>query len=213
MKKFLLLFMAVVTIFSARCLAQASSQISSDKMDKTVLNPGNELAVTSYHVEEKINMNFGGRTTTYNVPSLELVDSNELGANNTRVVTPKYARAKTPGIANELTKPTVVPVPIKAQVTVNKEDKHYADINVMRTYERVLEKGYMAEDMLTKVADWRFLNGYLEIAAKWYSELFCINENLDAVYYYRYAESLKAIGEIEKAKEMMTLFEAKKTAK
>lgn len=87
----------------------------------------------------------------------------------------------------------------------------FTKIKVIENYERVLEKGYKTEAMLQEVADYRFFAEDLAIAAKWYTQLFefCPDE-LEAVYYYRYAESLKSIGQIEKAKEMMVLFHSKK---
>lgn len=87
----------------------------------------------------------------------------------------------------------------------------FTKIKVIENYERVLEKGYKTEAMLQAVADYRFFAEDFTIAAKWYTQLFeyCPDE-LEAVYYYRYAESLKSIGQTEKAKEMMELFHSKK---
>ena len=88
----------------------------------------------------------------------------------------------------------------------------FTKIKVIENYERVLEKGYKTEAMLQAVADYRFFAEDMAAAAKWYTQLFefCPDE-LEAVYYYRYAESLKSIGQTEKAKEMMALFQSKKT--
>lgn len=83
-------------------------------------------------------------------------------------------------------------------------------IDVVKTYSKVLDKGYKSVEMLTKVGDRAYFDGDLAIAAKCYSELFGMTKNLDPVYYYRYAQSLKAINQIEKADEMMKLFENKK---
>jgi hypothetical protein len=46
--------------------------------------------VKSYYVEEKVNMRFGGYTTTYKVSKLSMINKYDLGPNNTRVVTPIY---------------------------------------------------------------------------------------------------------------------------
>lgn len=87
----------------------------------------------------------------------------------------------------------------------------FTKIKIIENYERVLEKGYKSEAMLQAVADYRYFSEDLISAAKWYSQLFefCQDE-LEAVYYFRYAQSLKSIGKIEKAKEMMDLFQSKK---
>jgi hypothetical protein len=63
--------------------------------------------------------------------------------------------------------------------------------------------------MLTKVADRAYFDGDLETAAKYYEQLFMITTNLDAMYYYRYAQSLKGINQSGKAEEAMLLFESK----
>ena len=89
------------------------------------------------------------------------------------------------------------------------EKKKYVDIDVLGTYERVLDKGYKSVDMFKKVGDKRFFGGDLVVAAKWYSELFAMTTDLDPVYFYRYAESLKSVGLVKKATEMMTIFENK----
>lgn len=102
----------------------------------------------------------------------------------------------------------VKPTPPKEEVVVAPA---FTKIKVIENYERVLEKGYKTEAMLQAVADYRFFADDMPAAAKWYGQLFeyCPDE-LEAVYYYRYAESLKSIGHTEKAKEMMVLFQSKK---
>ncbi|QBZ98757.1 hypothetical protein [Flavobacterium sangjuense] len=100
------------------------------------------------------------------------------------------------------------PAPPKEEVVV----PAFTKIKVIENYERVLEKGYKTEAMLQAVADYRFFAEDMPAAAKWYEQLFefCPDE-LEAVYYFRYAESLKSIGQTEKSKEMMALFQIKKT--
>lgn len=99
------------------------------------------------------------------------------------------------------------PIPLKEEAVVIT----FTKIKIIENYERVLEKGYKTEAMLQAVADYRFFAEDLAAAAKWYTQLFefCPDE-LEPVYYYRYAESLKSIGQTEKAEEMMTLFQSKK---
>lgn len=103
--------------------------------------------------------------------------------------------------------PTVIETP-KAKAVA---DPKFTKIKIIESYERVLEKGYKTEAMLTKVADFRFFDGDLVTAAKWYSQLFefCPDE-LEAVYFYRYAKSLESVNQMEKAKEMMAIYQVKK---
>jgi outer membrane protein OmpA-like peptidoglycan-associated protein/tetratricopeptide (TPR) repeat protein len=92
---------------------------------------------------------------------------------------------------------------------VKKADKQYdkfAYIDATKTYERIANKGYKSADMFQKIANAYFFNAELDKAAKWYGELFAMNTELQPEYYYRYAQSLKAVGDYKKADEMMRLF-------
>ena len=98
----------------------------------------------------------------------------------------------------------------KAQL--NAADKKYnsfAYIDAIKTYERVAEKGYKSEDMFQKLGNSYYFNGQLEQAAKWYDELFAMAPDQAAEYCYRYAQSLKAVGQTDKANEMLDKFNQK----
>lgn len=93
--------------------------------------------------------------------------------------------------------------------TADKKYDSYAYIKAVHTYERVAEKGYKSEDMFQKLGNSYYFNGELEKAAKWYGELFTMNPNQESEYCYRYAQSLKAIGQTEKANDMLEIFHQK----
>lgn len=201
-------FLTLANVFTISCFAQQVPNLNSD----------NQVAVVAYHVEERVNMNFGSSVTTYNVPSLNLVSTNNLGGNNTRVVTPKYAKIRPKTIAIDATKKTETKAlatvaatkPVTKDSAVATERKtEYVNIDVVSTYERVMDKGYKSVLMLTKVADRHYFDGDLVLAAKWYTELFNSTTALEAVYYYRYGQSLIATGQKEKGNEMMKIFESK----
>lgn len=271
-----------------------------------------DLTIVSYHVVETIKKSMGSSITTYDVSSLSMINSNDLGPNNTRIITPKYVRTKslkkatgtnqpvealpaptkvltakelaakeeeakieaaitevvkeqilkaetakkeaakaeeakkeaalTTAIAEEgskietakmegakvgvaKTEPSTTVAPVKAAPkmvaipasktasepakVVPKKKENYVTIDIVNTYERVLEKGYKSVDMLMKVADRHFLNNELDQAAKWYNQLFEITKDLDAVHYYRYAKALEAVNELDKSNEMMAIFRLK----
>lgn len=207
-------FIAIASAFSFNGFAQ-SSPIAKDFASE------NDLAVVSYHVEERINMNFGGSITTYNVPSLSLVSNKQLGENNVRIITPKYAKIRAKSIATTImsnrepkaltTLANVTSKLVDAEIiTTSQRKRLYVDIDVVGTYERIMDKGYKSVAMITKVADRHFFDGDLVLAAKWYTELFnTTTSELEAVYYYRYAQSLLAVGQIKKGNEMMRIFESK----
>ena len=94
----------------------------------------------------------------------------------------------------------------------NTKYDRYAYIDVIKIYERLAERGYKSEDMFKKLGDSYYFNSKFEGAAKWYGELFAMNNNSDVEYYYRYAQSLRATGQTDQANNMMEEFNAKFTA-
>ena len=97
----------------------------------------------------------------------------------------------------------------KRVASADKKYDNYAYVNAIKTYERVANKGYKSEDIFKKLGNAFYFNSQFDKAAKWYGELFAMNTNLEPEYYYRYAQSLKSTGEIEKSKEMLDLFDEK----
>jgi outer membrane protein OmpA-like peptidoglycan-associated protein/tetratricopeptide (TPR) repeat protein len=96
----------------------------------------------------------------------------------------------------------------KARVaTADKKYDNYAFVDAIKTYERVAEKGYKSADMFQKLGNAYYFNGKLEIAAEWYGELFAMTTEVEPAYYYRYAQSLRSIGENEKANQIMEKFD------
>jgi tetratricopeptide (TPR) repeat protein len=242
MKKKLLVYIAVVSVFSFNCFAQIVQSDTSNK--KAIDNQINALTgkktsfvktvktVKTYHVVETINLKFGGHTTTYDVPDPKLINTYDLGPNNTRVITivdktvlqntevviPIYtpveqkAEVKTPSYNKVEPLNTIQAKNIDSlknrlntKVTIDSPKKmgDYAYIDVIKTYERVTEKGYKSIYMLKKVCNAYFFNDELEKAAKCYGELFALTTDLEPEYYYRYSISLKAVGEDQKASEIL----------
>jgi outer membrane protein OmpA-like peptidoglycan-associated protein len=95
---------------------------------------------------------------------------------------------------------------------VRKADKNFdklAYIDAIKTYERVAEKGYKTPEMLQKIGDAYYYNADLVNAEKWYGQLFAMTEEVEPEYFFRYAQSLKGIGNYPKADEMMAKFNTK----
>lgn len=238
MKNYTFLFIVLANAFSFGCMAQGnqyvqvSPKIVNAQLNSASMSSNNDLAVVSYHVEERINMNLGGSITTYDVPSLSMINTNNLGPNNTRIITPRYGKTKVKeavvAIAESIEQPKVSSdtletsvasiqdvgvVLVKTDLVAPEKTKEFVTIDIIPVYERVLDKGYQSVDMLKKVGDSRYFQGDLVTAAKWYTKLFDITTDLEAVYYYRYARSLTSISQNEKANEMMKLFESKNSSK
>ncbi len=97
----------------------------------------------------------------------------------------------------------------KETAKADKDYNQYAYIDAIKTYERIFEKGYKSPEMLQKLGNSYYFSANLEKAAKWYGELFLMTEDLAPEYYYRYAQSLKAVKQYEKADEMIKKFNEK----
>lgn len=98
------------------------------------------------------------------------------------------------------------------QSKINSGDKKYdsyAYVDAIKTYEKVANKGYKSEDMFKKLGNSYYFNSDFAGAAKWYGELFAMNTAVESEYYYRYAQSLKSIGELNKANKLLDEFYAK----
>jgi len=108
---------------------------------------------------------------------------------------------------------SIVSLNIHAQKTKEtKADKQYnkfAYVDAIKTYERIIAKGYKSQDILQKLADSYYFKADLDNAAKWYGELFAFTQDVDPEYFYRYAQSLKATKEYKKADEMLATFNQK----
>jgi outer membrane protein OmpA-like peptidoglycan-associated protein/tetratricopeptide (TPR) repeat protein len=91
----------------------------------------------------------------------------------------------------------------------DKKYDSYAYIDAIKTYERVAEKGYKSEDMFKKLGNSYYFNSNFDGAVKWYGELFALNPNAEPEYYYRYAQSLKSTGQIDKANKILSEFNAR----
>lgn len=82
----------------------------------------------------------------------------------------------------------------------------YVEVNVIKTYERVAEKGYKSIDMFQKLGNSFYANYELEKAARWYCELFAMTSDLEPKYYYQYEQSLRSIGENDEANLLLEKF-------
>jgi tetratricopeptide (TPR) repeat protein len=259
MKNNMLVCITFVSVFSFNCFPQivqadtnnkkAIDNLINAKTGTTTSTVKTVKTVKTYRVVETVNLKFGGHTTTYEVPDPKLINTFDLGPNNTRVITILYntveqnnkvvtpiytpiepknevktpiytpveqtTEVKTPTytkvepintIQSKNTDPSKTSLGTKATIDSPKKMGDYAYIDVIKTYERVTEKGYKSIFMLKKVCNAYFFNDEMEKAAKCYAELFALTTDLEPEYYYRYAISLKAIGEDKKASENLKIY-------
>ena len=104
--------------------------------------------------------------------------------------------------------------------TIKSAAKKYDNFSYIKTSE-ILEKvaadGYKSVDLFQKLGNSFYFNNKMEDASKWYGELMKLEEaglateKIDAEYYYRYSQALKAIENYEEADKWMQKFSNRKS--
>ena len=95
------------------------------------------------------------------------------------------------------------------EVKTSKADKNYdkfAYVDAVKTYEKVAEKGHKSVEVFQKLGNAYYFQSKLEEANKWYTKLFAMNQEVESELYFRYAQTLKAVGDYKKADQMMEKF-------
>ena len=88
----------------------------------------------------------------------------------------------------------------------DKKYEQYEYVDAISTYEKVAEKGYKDEQLFKRLGNAYYFNADFVKAAKWYEALFLMNKNQDPEYLYRYSQTLKSVGEYDKASKMLDQF-------
>lgn len=85
---------------------------------------------------------------------------------------------------------------------------NYAYVDAIEVYEKVAEKGHKSVDLFEKLGNAYYFNGEYDKAEKWYSQLFALPESSSVAPedYFRYAQSLKSVGNYTKADEYLKKF-------
>ncbi len=93
----------------------------------------------------------------------------------------------------------------------NTEYANFAYMDAVKIYENVVKKGYGTQEIYQNLGNSYYFNGNYNAAAKWY-QLLIENETftIDYEYYYRYYQTLKSIGEFEKANQYLQKFSSLK---
>lgn len=91
----------------------------------------------------------------------------------------------------------------------HKQFQEMAYSDAIKSFEKAVEKGTSNLQIYTKLADAYYFNANYQGSAKWYQVLFKKGKNISAVHYFRYAQSLKSIGENEKAETIFTDMKSK----
>ncbi|RDY61701.1 OmpA family protein [Flagellimonas nanhaiensis] len=97
--------------------------------------------------------------------------------------------------------------------TLKKADEEFdtfAYIDAREIYLNIVKEGYDSPQVYKKLGDTYYFNSEYTEAVKWYEWLIRkYPNNIESIYYYRVAQSLKSIGEYQKSKKMMGEFASK----
>ncbi|WJS94588.1 OmpA family protein [Flavobacterium johnsoniae] len=93
-----------------------------------------------------------------------------------------------------------------------KEYNNYAYADAIAIYEKLASKGLADEKMFQRLGNAYYFNAELTKAAVWYDKLFTLNAKQEPEYFYRYAQSLKAVGDYAKADKMLEQFNINKNS-
>ena len=88
----------------------------------------------------------------------------------------------------------------------DKLNQKLAYIDAIKTYEKIVKKGFVNPEICEKIGDAYYFNANYKIAAEWYQKAFSLTTDLNPEYYYRYALTLKSIGQIEESDKYMTKY-------
>jgi len=228
----LVFYLITVSVFSCNIYSQKVKSTVAQMKDTLIASPTSSEAISklvrtviTYKVVEKVNMTFGGYKIIYVVSDLNLINSYDLGPNNTRVVTPIFEKKeqiihnKQEAIIASL-KPIQNNFNSNISVNINIPEKPINEISdepsngveyidIVKTYEKVVDKGFKSVEMLKRLGDAYYFKGKLDKAARFYKDLLDMTSDLDAEFYFRYAQSLKFINKKDKANEMMKIFNQK----
>lgn len=96
----------------------------------------------------------------------------------------------------------------------DREFENYAYIDAIKVYENMADQGHVNTSILSRLGDSYYFNGKFIDAYKWYDQLFNGSYQgkdlnlLHPEYYYRFGQTLKAVGQPEQADEMLERFGA-----
>ena len=95
------------------------------------------------------------------------------------------------------------------ETNADKKYDKYNYVDAIKTYERIVAKGYKSVDLFQKLGNSYYFNGELARANIYYTELFALGQEVEPEYYYRYSQCLKSVGDYKKADEILEKFNQK----
>ena len=97
--------------------------------------------------------------------------------------------------------------PEKELEKANEMYKNFAYVDAIKVYEKIAQKGYVNQEMLESLGNAYYYNAEYKKALPWYEQLFQEGKyKVKPEYYYRYAQTLKSVGDYTQADKMMAKF-------
>nr|WP_299488991.1 OmpA family protein [uncultured Allomuricauda sp.] len=95
----------------------------------------------------------------------------------------------------------------KVKAKADEQYNEYSFSPAIDIYKKVLDKGYVSSDLLKRLANSYYFNAKYEEAAKVYQRLVEVYpEEIEPDYYFRYAQSLKTLGDYGESASIMAKF-------
>ena len=140
------------------------------------------------------------------------VSHNSYGQTKDKPVTKKEAQKE----PKKEEKQTGKKVDLRDKAKADQKYADYAYIDAIALYERMVDKGLESADIYQKIGDAYYYNAQYDKSAKWYTKLFELpqtspSDQPKAEYYYRYAQSLKSVGQYDKANSYLEQFASKQS--
>ncbi|MGL2986929.1 tetratricopeptide repeat protein [Flavobacterium sp. RSSA_27] len=204
--KLITIILEILLLFNSFILnSRVIFQINKEKND-SLINDENEKRYSHiYEVTEKINMNFGASKITYTVSNSNLINKYDLGPNNSRTIKVRTLVSKISQLKKIATFSFNNTSFLNTQSSNIKTYQHDESIYIdpLETFERLSNNGITSIEIYKKLGDSYFYkNDYAE-AIKYYSALIKVATKLEAEYYFRYGQSLKKVGQLEKSNEIL----------
>jgi tetratricopeptide (TPR) repeat protein len=193
--------MAISLRFTSIIIIFSSLFVNGQNYSNQIFDTSNEIKSKSYKVTETINSTFGGRKIFYTVSNKSLINTNDLGPNNTREIEEVIVYKKKKNSNNIVVNNNFIKEEKKDEMANSeKVTSKTISIDPLKTYERMVDKGIKSVEILKLLGDSYFYKNNFLKASSYYEALFNLTNDLRKECYLRFYKSLIGSGQIEKAK-------------
>lgn len=95
---------------------------------------------------------------------------------------------------------------IKAIIEADRKVDSFEYLDAIKIYERLDKKGQATPDLIEKLANLYYDNASYAKANKWFAKLYMMSPQMKSESHYRYAQTLKTVGQLEESKKQIELY-------